>query len=169
MKMEPPEDRRSTPAVGQVCRRLARAIAALGVVAMFATAAAPAAFAGGNGLTLSDGWMRMIIKSRPAAGYFTVKNDGGTARSLTGASSPACGKLMLHQSKSVNGVEKMVMVKKVAVPAHGSLKFAPSGYHLMCMKPSADMKPGKEVPVTLRFADGTTLTGRFKVRGAGGK
>lgn len=160
---------RSTLAAGPECKRLARAIAALGAVAAFATAAVPAAYADSNGLTLSDGWMRMIIKSRPAAGYFTVNNNGNKARSLTGASSPACGKLMLHQSKSVNGVEKMVMVKKVAVPAHGMLKFAPSGYHLMCMKPSADMKPGKEVPVTLRFADGTKLTGRFKVHGAGGK
>jgi len=122
-----------------------------------------------NGLTLSDAWVRVIVPSRPAAGYFTVKNEGNAARTLNGASSPACGNVMLHQSKTVNGVDKMVMVKKVAVPAHGTLKFAPSGYHLMCMKPSADIKPGHEVPITLRFEDGETLTGQFKVYGAGGK
>ena len=49
------------------------------------------------------------------------------------------------------------------VPAHGTLKFAPHGYHLMCMKPSADMKAGNRVPVTLRFKDGATLTGQFAV------
>jgi copper(I)-binding protein len=63
----------------------------------------------------------------------------------------------------------MVMVKKVSVPAHGTLTFAPGGYHLMCMKPSADMKPGQDVPVTLRFEDGATLTGQFKVYGARGQ
>ena len=93
-----------------------------------------------------------------------MKNDSDTARALTGASSPACGSIMLHQSKTENGVDKMVMVKQVEVPAHGTLQFAPHGYHLMCMKPSADMKQGQQVPMTLRFADGATLTGQFEVR-----
>lgn len=129
----------------------------------FSLAVMPSAGAADDGLSLSDAWIRMTVPSRPAAGYFTLKNAGDTPRALTGASSPACGNVMLHQSKTVNGVDKMEMVKQVAVPAHGTLQFAPHGYHLMCMKPSADLKPGQQVPVTLRFATGDPLTGQFEV------
>lgn len=111
--------------------------------------------------------MRLIIKSRPAAGYFTLHNDTGAAVTLTGAASPACGTLMLHQSENVNGVEKMLPVTSIAVPAHGTLTFAPGGYHLMCMSPSDGVAVGHKVPVTLKFANGTRTSADFPVQGAG--
>lgn len=117
------------------------------------------------GLTVENPSMRFIIKSRPAAGYFTLQNNTGSAIDLTGASSGACGMLMLHQSKEVNGVEKMLPVKRIAVPAHGTVRFAPGGYHLMCMSPGSTMKVGAKVPVTLKFANGQTVTAQFPVKG----
>lgn len=122
-----------------------------------------------GGLSVTDGWMRSIVPSRPAGGYFTVKNDGDKDRQLTGASSPGCGMLMLHQSVSKDGADKMVMVKTVDVPAHGSATFKPGGFHLMCMQPTEMVKPGKSVPVTLKFDGGGELTSDFPVRGATGK
>lgn len=130
--------------------------------------AVPLAHGEDNGLAVSDAWIRMIIHSRPAAGYFTVTNNGAKDRVLTGASSPACGTVMLHRSVTEDGAEKMEMAGKVTVPAHGTLQFAPRGYHLMCMKPSPAMEPGKDVPVTLRFLDGSAVTTAFKVKGASG-
>ena len=51
-------------------RRLAVALAALllGVTAASATA----------GISVEKPWMRFVIRSRPAAGYFTLKNDTGS-------------------------------------------------------------------------------------------
>jgi copper(I)-binding protein len=135
---------------------------------MYLAAAMPAGHAADAGLTLSDAWIRVIVPSRPAAGYFTLENASDQARVLIGASSAACGS-MLHQSRTENGVEKMVMVKSVTVAAHGSLEFAPRGYHLMCMSPSPDLKPGQAVDVTLTFEDGASLTGPFAVQGATGQ
>lgn len=77
--------------------------------------------------------------------------------------------VMLHQTKEVHGVEKMVPVKSLPVPAHGTLSFAPGGYHLMCMQPQASMAIGKSVPVTLKFADGSSITAQFPVQGPGRK
>jgi len=134
---------------------------------MLALAAAPA-FAAGN-VTIEDPWLRFIIKARPAAGYFTLKNGGDKPVDLVSASSPACGMLMLHQSKEVNGVETMRPVKSVTVPAHGKVSFQPGGYHLMCMQPQPSMQPGSSATVTLRFEDGQSLTQVFPVMGAGGK
>jgi copper(I)-binding protein len=135
-------------------------------IAGFALNMVTQAFADADGLSLSGGWMRIIVASRPAAGYFTLKNDSSAERKLIGASSPGCGMMMLHRSKTENGVDKMMPVKAVVVPPHASVRFAPGGYHIMCMHPKAVMKPGKSVPVTLTFGNGSTLSAAFTVRGA---
>jgi periplasmic copper chaperone A len=144
-------------------------------VATAATCALAVAISAGVGLAASSGlsvtgqWFRLIIPSRPAAGYFTLSNETNTPQSLVGAASPGCGMLMLHKSVNTNGEERMVMVPSVAVPAHGKVRFAPGGYHLMCLSPTPLMKPGQSVPVTLRLANGETLNARFPVRGATGE
>ena len=150
---------------GEFPVKMLPALFAAGLVSAMATQV----FAGTDGLSLSGGWMRIIVASRPAAGYFTLRNDGSAERKLVGASSPACGMMMLHRSKSENGVDAMMAVKTVTVPAHGSVRFAPGGYHIMCMQPKPVMTPGKSVPVTLSFGDGSTLTAAFMVRGAASK
>lgn len=149
-----------TPARGRVVKRAALA-------AILSLTAAPA-FAAGN-VSIENPWLRFIIKARPAAGYFTLKNNGDKPVALVSASSPACGMLMLHQSKEVNGVETMRPVKSVAVPAHGTISFAPGGYHLMCMQPQPSMQAGSSAMVTLKFDDGQSLTQSFPVKGAGGQ
>jgi periplasmic copper chaperone A len=119
-----------------------------------------------SGLRLSVPWFRLVMPSLPAAGYFTLSNPSDAVHTLVGAASPACGMLMLHRSVNESGQERMIAVESVPVPAHGDVKFAPGGYHLMCMSPSAAMRPGESVPVTLRFADGGSLTASFPVRNA---
>lgn len=129
--------------------------------------AAPA-LAAEPGVSLSDGWFRLVLPSRPAAAYFTLTNSGDAPKQLVAAASPGCGAMMLHRSESVNGVEKMLPLESATVPAHGTLSFAPGGYHVMCMMP-AGLAHGKSVPVTLSFADGGTLTADFPVKNAAGK
>ena len=148
----------SVPVPGRASRI---AIAAL---ALAAIAAGPP-----PGVAVHGPWMRSVIPSRPAAGYFTLTNDSASALSLVGASSPGCGVLMLHKSMNMGGQEMMAMVKSIPLPPHGKVVFAPGGYHLMCMQPTAAVKPGGGVPVTLRFANGETITTTFPVRNAMGK
>lgn len=149
--------------------RLARIapVASLALAALFVAPAAQAADT--TALSLSKPWIRFIIPARPAGGYFVLKNSGAVARTLVGASSPGCGTLMLHKSETKSGADTMVMVPSVQVPAHGSLAFAPGGYHLMCMQPAKTLRPGSSVPVTLKFKDGASLTVAFPVRNAAGK
>jgi hypothetical protein len=128
-----------------------------------------AASAAPNGLTINGQWFRLIMPSLPAAGYFSLSNATAAPQKLVGAASPACRTLILHKSISANGTERMVMVSSVVVPARGKIEFAPGGYHLMCMSPTAAMKPGRSVPVTLRLADGQTVAANFPVRSATGK
>jgi len=118
---------------------------------------------------VGNGWIRLLPAGLPAAGYFDLHNGGDKSISLTGASSPACGMLMLHRSENVGGTMRMKDVAAVEVPPHAALKFAPGGYHLMCMDPGPALKHGAHVAVTLVFSGGKTLTSDFQVRNAAGK
>jgi copper(I)-binding protein len=120
-------------------------------------------------LTVTDGWIRALPASVPSGGYFTLHNGSSSAVTLTGASSPACGMLMLHQTENMGGMSNMQDVSSVNVPAGGTVKFAPGGYHLMCMDATKAIQPGKTVPVTLNFANGTKIVSTFAVRAATGK
>lgn len=119
-------------------------------------------------LTVSGAWIRFIMPSSPAAGYFRLSNASDRSRVLVGAESRACGDLSLHESGMKNGMGGMVMLESVEGPAHGHVDFSPGGYHLMCEVPSKDMRRGQRVMITLRFADGEKIKADFVVRSATG-
>jgi periplasmic copper chaperone A len=99
--------------------------------------------------------MGFIMPSVPAAAYFRLSNSGARPRVLIGADSPACGMLMLHESLVQNGMDRMVTLKSIQVPAHGHVDFTPG-------------RPGHSVTISLPFADGERITARFTVRSATG-
>jgi len=120
-------------------------------------------------VTVTDGWIRALPGKTPAGGYFTLSNDSGRRMVLTGASSPACGMLMLHKTENESGMASMDDVTSIPIAVGAHLSFAPGGYHLMCMDPTAAIAPGNKVPVTLIFSDGTKVTNEFAVRHATGQ
>ncbi|WP_428493705.1 copper chaperone PCu(A)C [Rhodopila sp.] len=136
----------------------------LGIAALALLGAAPAPDA-----EVHDARIRVLLASRPAGGYFQLDNHAAEPLTLTGAASPGCGSLMLHRSMNSGGTDSMVAVDHVSVPAHGSIRFAPGGYHLMCMQPAPTLRPGATIPVTLTFAGGGSLTTKFSVEGAHGR
>jgi copper(I)-binding protein len=76
--------------------------------------------------------------------------------------------LMLHKTEDKGGTMEMMDMPSVPIPGAGTVKFAPGGFHLMCMNPTAAMKPGANVPVTLIFSDGSKITQTFDVKNATG-
>lgn len=120
-------------------------------------------------VTVDKAWFRAMPARLPAAGYFAVHNYGKTKLTLTGASSAACGMLMLHKSSTGGGMASMSDVDSVPLPAGGTIAFAPNGFHLMCMDPTPVLKQGATVPVTLFFSGGKTVTAGFVVKNARGQ
>ena len=118
-------------------------------------------------VTVSNSWFRFLPAGLPAGGYFTARNSGSHDLAITGAQSPACGMLMLHQSSDKGGMSGMDMVDKVALPAGGTATFGPGGFHLMCDQPK--MNVGGTVLVTLQLSDGSSVKASFAVRDARGK
>jgi copper(I)-binding protein len=141
-----------------------RSLALSALVVVLVSGAAEA-----GGLTVTDGWIRALPSNVPSGGYFHLRNGSGRQVVLTGASSPACGMLMLHKSETTSGMASMSDVTSVPVVAGAELSFSPGGYHLMCMKPTSAIKPGNKVPVTLVFEDGSKIRSDFVVRNASGR
>ena len=138
-------------------------IAAGGAAAMLAIGVASASPA----VTVKTPWFRYLLPTIPAGGYMTLANGTDKPIELTGARSSACGMMMLHKSVTRNGMDEMLPVKRITIPAHGSFAFSPGHYHVMCMQPH--MKPGESVPVELEFAGLPSVTTHFTVFGAAGK
>jgi copper(I)-binding protein len=103
----------------------------------------------------------------PAGGFVILHNQSAKSVVLDAVQTPACGMAMLHKSVNRSGVDRMVMVGHITIPAHGSFSFSPGAYHIMCMQPK--MKPGETVTVTLSFQNAPALAVPFKVYGADGK
>jgi copper(I)-binding protein len=117
-------------------------------------------------VTVQKPWIRYLMPGIPAGGYLTLENTGDMPATLTGASSPDCSSLMLHQSMNMGGTAMMMPVASVPVPAHGQAALVEGGYHLMCMDPK--MAVGSKAAITLKFADGSTLLVSAPVYGATG-
>jgi copper(I)-binding protein len=115
----------------------------------------------------TDAWIRWLPAGIPSGAYLTLSNSGSTPAVLVGASSPDFAAVSFHQTRTVNGTSEMNAVDRLTVAPRGDLHFAPGGYHIMLMQPTRTLQPGDRVPITLRFADASSLLVSFEVRSAG--
>ena len=58
----------------------------------------------------------------------------------------------------------MEPVKEITIDPHSRLEFASAGYHLMLVGPTESLEAKREVLITLRFADRTSLAVLFELR-----
>lgn len=144
-------------------------IFALGLaIALAATASSSIAKEHAHGpLKIENPHARVTIAGRPAAGYMKIHNASNKADALVSASSPMAERVELHTHLMENGIMKMRPVQKVEVPANGAVTFGSGDFHLMIFGPKSDVKPGKELPITLTFASAASVTVDFAVTGIG--
>ncbi|MEV5412207.1 copper chaperone PCu(A)C [Thermopolyspora sp. NPDC052614] len=109
-------------------------------------------------LTVTDPWVKAADKGMTAA-FGTLVNNSDKDLTIVSATSSAAPKVELHEMADQDG--KMVMRQKeggFVIPARGSHRLEPGGDHLMLMGVTDKVQPGDEVPFTLTFADGGTMT-----------
>ena len=120
-------------------------------------------------VSVTEAKLRWLPGDLPMAGYFRITSHAKSPMYLVGATSPAFGEVMLHRSVEEAGVSRMEPVDRVTLNPGQTVGFVPGGYHLMLMQRRQDVHTGQEVPVTLRFSDGATVTARFRVVGVQGQ
>ena len=82
--------------------------------------------------------------------FLTIVNSGAADR-LIGIGSPGAGKAELHESIDDKGVMKMRPIAALDIPAGGTVKLVPGGYHIMLIGLKQAVMAGGQVPITLTF------------------
>lgn len=130
---------------------------------LIALLAAPAA---GGGIAIEDPWARASLGNVPnSAAYMTIRSDAPDR--LTGASSPAAGRVELHRTMDHAGVSTMRPVEALAVGPDGPTHLQPGGLHLMLMGLQQKLVEGETIEVELTFEEAGAMTVQVPIRGIG--
>lgn len=103
-------------------------------------------------VAVEGAWARASVQGQSGTGAFMTL----TAReplALVGVATPMAGVAELHEMKMDGDVMRMRAVTGVDLQPGKPLELKPGGYHLMLMDLKAPLRPGTQVPVTLRFRD----------------
>jgi copper(I)-binding protein len=103
-------------------------------------------------VAVSDAWIRATVPVQKTSGAFLTLESKQAAR-LVGATSPAAGRVEMHQMEMTGQTMKMHAVDFIALPAGAKVDLARSGYHLMFLDLKQQLKDGATVPVTLTVED----------------
>ena len=157
------------------------AVVAVGVTALTACGSSSSGSAAGSGsgtVRVTKAWARDTApKQTNDAVYLTVVNDTDHRVTITGARVPTSVAMeaQLHKTVTDTGssdasnmdhdMTTMSEVASVAVPAHGSFRFAPGHHHIMLMDLAGALKAHQTFPITLVRGDGATVKARVTVRG----
>ena len=86
---------------------------------------------------------------------------------MTGGSADFAG-VEIHEMKTEDGVMKMSEVKNgLNIPAHGTIRLAPGGYHVMFTHLTKPLAKGDTVKATFTFEHAGAVAVEFPVEGIG--
>jgi copper(I)-binding protein len=118
-------------------------------------------------VTVRDAWVRLpAVGGRPAAGYFTAE-AGAMPEEITNVTSPAPGRVEMHESMSGGGMAAMKELETLAFEAGRPIAFEPGGKHLMLFDLDPTVKPGDTLAITFTFSRAKPVTVEARVIAAG--
>ena len=114
---------------------------------------------------VKDGWIRLVPGGMPMhAGFGRIDNACPMPATVISVSSPAYSSVELHESKVVDGINRMRQVPELRIVPQGAATLKPGGLHLMLMQPKATLKEGSRVVIEFKLKDGRSVLGEFEVR-----
>lgn len=114
---------------------------------------------------VKDGWIRLVPGGMPMhAGFGRIDNACPKPATIVSASSPAYTSVELHESKVVDGVNRMRQLQELRIKPDDAVTLKPGGLHLMLMQPKAPLKEGSRVVIEFKLQDGRNVLGEFEVR-----
>ena len=117
---------------------------------------------------VKDGWVRLGPVAMPMmAGFGRIENPCPQPVAVVSARSPAFGDVSIHESRVVDGVNRMRELAALSVAAKTGARLAPGGLHLMLVRPSAPLKEGDRIAVTFKLKDGREVSGELVAKKTG--
>jgi len=115
--------------------------------------------------SMKEGWVRLPPAAMPMmAGFGRITNPCPAPMVIVSASSPAFGDVSLHETRSVDGVNRMRELPQLRIAPDGNAILKPGGMHLMLMQPRAPLKEGSKVVVNFKLQDGREILSELVVR-----
>lgn len=134
------------------------------LAALFITTWTGAALADGT-ISIGDPHVRLVPPTAENTGIFMViRNQGDKDVKLIRAESPVAKSVELHTVIEEGGMKKMRPVPDITIKAKGETMLKPGDYHVMLIGLYKPLAEGEEVPVTLKFDDGSSQTLKAPVR-----
>ncbi len=120
-------------------------------------------------LVISAPWLRATpAGAEVAAGYLVITNKGTSAERLVSFSTDLAAQPEVHEMSNEGGVMKMrPLAKGLVIPAGGSVKLEPGGYHLMLLQLKRPLAAGQRYKATLVFEKAGPVEVEFEVRAMG--
>ena len=95
-------------------------------------------------LTITDAWIRATPPgARTAAAYLTIANTGAADR-LLGGTTPAARTVEVHTHVDERGLQRMVRLAELSLPAGETVRLTPGGLHLMLVDVARAARRGRE-------------------------
>lgn len=121
----------------------------------------------GNGLVVSDAWLRKPSPGQNmSAAYLSICNGGDNDDRLISASLEGTSAVEIHRSQTgENGVAQMRRAANgIALPALSETALVHGGNHIMIFGASPDLFDDDETAITLTFETAPPVTVLFEIR-----
>jgi copper(I)-binding protein len=119
----------------------------------------------GATVTVRDAWVRPPLPSKnDTALYMTIENKSTSARSVVSVMAEEAKMAEMHDTMMDGKMMKMTDLKKIDVPASGSVELKPNGKHIMLMDLKTKPAVGDMITGTLKLDDGTMVPFKAEVR-----
>ena len=112
-----------------------------------------------EGLKVEQPWARASLAGvRNGIVYGRFVEDSAATIELVGASTPVADHVEFHKHSMNAGVMTMRQLDRIELPPGQAVVLQPGGMHLMLIDLKQPLKAGESFPLTLKFADGESLT-----------
>ncbi len=106
-----------------------------------------------------DGAFVRATPAKISAGYMTIKNNGAQNDALVAVRAIWATRAELHNvTTGADGVLSMKQVARIDVPAGGTIKLAPGGYHVMFYGVNKPLRENTTDSITLVFQRAGDMT-----------
>ena len=92
-----------------------------------------------------------------SAAYLSINNHSPKDDYLIEAKTNVAAMTSIHNHINDKGIMKMRAVKQIAIPANGSIKLQPGGFHIMLMGLKKPLREGDKFDLTLIFKKAGTV------------